>query len=83
MLARNGRHFPCRKPRLVHALRWPPFESPVFPLPMTNKIRLLEAIELGLIHGREYQEQLENMCLAALSLTLNRYRFDVRPLVFS
>lgn len=57
-----------------------PFVAPSFPLPEIKKLGYQEAIELGLIHSREYQEQLEDMFLQALSLTLNRYRFDVRPL---
>ncbi len=57
-----------------------PFKAPLFPLPKIEKLGFREAIELGLIHSREYQEQLEDMYLQALSLTLNRYRFDVRPL---
>jgi outer membrane protein TolC len=59
-----------------------PYQGPQFPLPKVEKLGLQEAIELGLIHSREYQEQLENMYLAALSLTFERYRFDVRPLGF-
>jgi hypothetical protein len=57
-----------------------PFQAPSFPLPKIDRLGFREAIELGLIHSREYQEQLEDMYLQALSLTLNRYRFDVRPL---
>lgn len=60
-----------------------PFAGPEFPLPKVEKLGFGEAIELGLIHSREYQEQLEDMYLKALSLTLNRYRFDVRPLNLS
>jgi hypothetical protein len=60
-----------------------PFAGPEFPLPKLEKLGFGEAIELGLIHSREYQEQLEDMYLKALSLTLNRYRFDVRPLNLS
>ena len=73
---------------LVHVENpmWPtyldgdPFQAPTFSLPKIEKLGFQEAIELGLIHSREYQEQLEDMYLRALSLTLNRYRFDVRPL---
>lgn len=59
-----------------------PFAGPQFPLPSIESVGLSEAIELGLIHSREYQEQLENMYLSALALTFERYRFDVRPLGF-
>lgn len=60
-----------------------PFQAPSFPLPTIEKLGVREAIELGLIHSREYQEQVEDMYLQALSLTLDRYRFDVRPLNLS
>ena len=67
---------------------WPAYfdgellQGPQFPLPSIDSVGLEEALELGLIHSREYQEQLENMYLAALDLTFQRYRFDVRPLGF-
>jgi len=48
-------------------------------LPAVKKVALTDAIELGLIHSREYQEQLENVYLSALALTQQRYRFDLRP----
>ena len=48
-------------------------------LPKIDKLNLEGAIELGLIHSREHQEQLEDVYLSALSLTHNRYRFDLRP----
>ena len=57
-----------------------PLGTQTFPKPHIDSLGFQEAIELGLIHSREYQEQLENMYLRALSLTLNRYRFDIRPL---
>jgi len=53
-----------------------------FELPKIEKLSLSDAIEIGLIHSRDYQEQLENVYLAALALTYQRYRFDVRPLGF-
>lgn len=59
-----------------------PFEGPSFQLPEVKKLGLTEAVEIGLIHSREYQEQLENMYLSALGLTFQRYRFAVRPLGF-
>ena len=37
------------------------------------------AIELSHIHSRDYQTRLENLYLAALSVSLERYQFDVRP----
>lgn len=48
-------------------------------LPAIDNLTLAKAVELSLIHSREYQTQLENLYLAALSLTYERYRFDVRP----
>ncbi len=49
-------------------------------LPKIDNLSLQHAVELGLIHSREYQEQLENVYLAALALTGQRYRFNVRPI---
>ncbi len=37
------------------------------------------ALALGLRHSREYQTEAENLYLAALGLTLNRFDFDVQP----
>lgn len=51
-------------------------------LPAIKNLTLTDAVELSLIHSREYQTQLENLYLAALELTFERYRFDVRPLGF-
>lgn len=48
-------------------------------LPTIEKLTLPDAIELGLVHGREYQEQLEDVYLSALALTYERYRFNLRP----
>ncbi len=36
------------------------------------------AVELGLLHSREYQFELENLYLAALRLTLERFVFDLQ-----
>ena len=52
-------------------------------LPKIKKLTLDQALQLGLLHSRDYQEQLENVYLNALSLTFQRYRFDVRPRGFS
>ncbi len=49
-------------------------------LPTIDNLSLANAVELSLIHSREYQTQLENLYLAALNLTFERYRFDVRPI---
>jgi outer membrane protein TolC len=37
-----------------------------------------KAVELGILHSREYQLQLEALYLTALSLTLNRFEFDLQ-----
>lgn len=36
------------------------------------------AIELGLMHSREYQTELENLYLESLALTVERFEFDLR-----
>ena len=48
--------------------------------PKIEKLSLAEAVELSLVHSREYQQQLENLYLSALALSFERYRFQVRPL---
>jgi len=35
-----------------------------------------KAIEIGLIHSRQYQQQIETLYLSALDLTFQRFRFD-------
>lgn len=37
-----------------------------------------KAMEIALLHSREYQTQLEALYLTALSLTLNRFEFDLQ-----
>jgi len=56
-----------------------PLTSDQGQLPKIDKLTLENAVELGLIHSREYQEQIEDVYLSALSLTHDRYRFDLRP----
>lgn len=36
------------------------------------------AVELGILHSREYQTELENLFFAALALTLNRFEFQTQ-----
>ncbi|MEZ5942107.1 MAG: TolC family protein [Planctomycetaceae bacterium] len=53
------------------------------PMPPTLAIENLglgDAIELSLIHSRDYQFQLENVYLAALDVTFQRFQFNVRYL---
>ena len=47
-----------------------------------TKLTIEEAVKIGLRNSRDYQEQVENMYLAALALTFERYRYDVRPVAF-
>jgi len=58
------------------------FTPPRFRYPTIDRLTQSNAIELGLIHSRDYQEELENVYLTALSLTFQRYRFQLRPLGF-
>ncbi len=50
------------------------------PLPAIKDMTLQDAIELSYIHSRDYQTQLENLYLAALDLTFERFQFQVRYL---
>ncbi|NNJ27244.1 hypothetical protein LzC2_33450 [Planctomycetes bacterium LzC2] len=47
-------------------------------LPAVFDLTLPGAIELAYIHNREYQTILEDVYLAALALSFERFRFDVR-----
>ncbi|MGE5192128.1 MAG: hypothetical protein ACM3U2_06455, partial [Deltaproteobacteria bacterium] len=42
------------------------------------KLNLEDMIDLAYIHNRDYQTQIENVYLAALALTLQRFAFDVQ-----
>ncbi len=48
--------------------------------PPLQELTLEQLIELSLIHSREYQFEIEDLYLAALGLTLDRYQFAVRYL---
>jgi hypothetical protein len=52
----------------------------VGPLPQIENLTLGEALELALIHNRDYQTQIENVFLAALAVTAERFQFSVRYL---
>ncbi len=52
----------------------------ICPLPKIENLTILDAVELSYLNGREYQFQLEQTYLAALALTLERFRFQVRYL---
>ena len=77
-------------PELAHVENpdWPTFfggnrfRETDAPLPTIQSLTVKAAVEVGLIHSRDYQEQLENTYLAALALSFQRYRFDVRPTAF-
>ncbi len=49
-------------------------------LPQLRNLTLQQAVELSLIHSRDYQTQIENMYLAALQVTFQRFQFGVRYL---
>ncbi len=72
-----------RVPRVENPA-WPvafggaPIESDDAPLPTIESLSLANAVDIGLIHSRDYRAQLEDVYLSALSLTLERYRFDIR-----
>ena len=50
--------------------------------PTLAKLSLSQALELSTINSREYQTEIENLYLAALDLTFERFRFNVRYLGF-
>lgn len=52
----------------------------VAPPPPLENLTLDQLIELSLIHSREYQFEIEDLYLAALGLTLDRFQFAVRYL---
>ena len=43
------------------------------------RIKLDQAVELGLINAREFQDRREDLYLAALPVTLERFNFAPRP----
>jgi outer membrane protein TolC len=45
-----------------------------------DNLTLEQALELSTIHSREYQFEIEELYLAALDLTFDRFQFDVRYL---
>ena len=49
-------------------------------LPKLEKLTLPQCVELSQIHSRELQTQIENLYLAALDVTFERYQFNVRYL---
>ncbi|MCA9088377.1 MAG: TolC family protein [Planctomycetaceae bacterium] len=51
------------------------------PVAAVENLTLPDAVELSLIHNRDYQTQLENVYLAALDVTFERFQFGVRYLI--
>ncbi|MCA9053072.1 MAG: TolC family protein [Planctomycetaceae bacterium] len=49
-------------------------------LPALERVTLPQAVELSLIHSRDYQTQLEAVYLSALDVTFERFQFGVRYL---
>ncbi len=49
-------------------------------VPGIKNLKLFQAIELSYIHSRAYQTQIEDLYLAALDLSFDRFRFNVRYL---
>jgi outer membrane protein TolC len=47
-------------------------------IPADNRLTLEQLLELSYLHSREYQTQIENLYLAALDLTFDRYLFTIR-----
>ena len=52
----------------------------IAPVPKIDELKLEQAVELAQIHNRPYQFQLENLFLAALNVTFERYQLGVRYL---
>ncbi|HWL09614.1 MAG TPA: TolC family protein [Planctomicrobium sp.] len=50
------------------------------PLPEIQNLTLPQAIELAQLNNRDYQFEIENVYLAALAVTFQRFQFDVRYL---
>ncbi|MEZ6045852.1 MAG: TolC family protein [Planctomycetaceae bacterium] len=60
----------------------PPEERSGSAVPTLNNMTLTQALELASINSREYQTEIENLYLAALDLTFERFRFNIRYLGF-
>jgi hypothetical protein len=81
-----GTSFTVENPQWMSQFGLPPVlidpvtEKYVATPPPLEELTLQESIELSLIHSREYQFEIEDLYLAALGLTLDRYQFAVRYL---
>lgn len=47
-------------------------------VPAIENLSLTDALELSYIHNRDYQTQIENLYLASLALSFERFQFNVR-----
>jgi outer membrane protein TolC len=75
----NGMHGAHWPKKFIDWIEPPGWESGL-PFGPDGKIKLdaEQAFELALLHSREYQTALEQLYLAALALTLNRYEFQTQ-----
>jgi hypothetical protein len=80
-------HAPSDQPGYQHWHQWgdaPSIESPqwrqflVTDEEGTLALSTDRCFELGMLHSRQYQTELENVYLTALQLTLERFEFDVQ-----
>lgn len=60
------------------AMIWAPLGPPV-PSELTPRFDLFACIEYAVQHSRSYQDQMENLYLSALDVTLERHLFSARP----
>ena len=78
----DGKHgYPCWHGRGDASSVESPNGSPACRGPRTNGWRWTKCeftVELGLLNSREYQLELENLYLAALTLSLERFEFDTQ-----
>jgi outer membrane protein TolC len=72
----KGAHWPNRHIDWIEAPGWE--ESLPWGPDRKLKLDADRSFELALLHSREYQTALEQLYLAALSLTLNRFEFQTR-----
>ena len=72
----KGAHWPKKHVDWIEPIGW----EETLPWGPNGKVKLNaeQAFELALLHSREYQAALEQLYLAALSLTLNRFEFQTR-----
>jgi hypothetical protein len=78
-----GTESPKRQPMTIDEARAPAIErlrlGPPATLDPTTTFDLFQAVEYAVQHSREYQSRMEDLYLAALSVTLERHLFSPRP----